>query len=296
LPTHDPTPIPRSRFPPFSTARGKRKRETPHNFWLTREGLLPLRFVSPPCGDLKTGGAGPQEKRKKTCSRAVGLVGKGGRLRSRWATGGQAPPTAIHVHRGLRVPVHGLSTGVAPPYPSNPQASGPGPSVFHFYYYITRPQRSHTHRPVLPLPDHPHTMRLILPVPSITSHIIPSIIVTTLIRRLWRKFQQVLSLPEKDRYGFGMKYLLGQGTEKDETLAVKWFQKAAAKGHVYAQFHLAEAFHYGRGVAQDKDEALKWYLEADKNGPEGLVPASLIDSLYEELEKSDKQGEKKAGE
>jgi hypothetical protein len=92
-------------------------------------------------------------------------------------------------------------------------------------------------------------------------------------------------------------YLNGQGTDKDETLAAEWFRKAAEKGHVYAQFQLAEALRQEQGVKQDKKEALKWYREAAKNGPKGLVAEEMLKELTESVKKEGiKEGEQRVDE
>ena len=81
----------------------------------------------------------------------------------------------------------------------------------------------------------------------------------------------------------------GRGTVKDETLAVAWYQKAAKKGHVFAQFNLAEALWHGRGVSQDKKEALKWYRKLVKKGHKDLVDEDIIKKLSESHNEEEKE-------
>ena len=53
--------------------------------------------------------------------------------------------------------------------------------------------------------------------------------------------------------------------------AVKWYRQAAEKGHMEAQYKLAEIYRMGKAVEQDMSEALKWYLKAAEQGqPEAM--------------------------
>ena len=57
-------------------------------------------------------------------------------------------------------------------------------------------------------------------------------------------------------------YSQGQGTKKDNALAVKWYSASANQGHAGAQYWLAKAYLEGEGVTQDFNEAEKWFLES----------------------------------
>jgi len=56
------------------------------------------------------------------------------------------------------------------------------------------------------------------------------------------------------------------GLKKDQVEAVKWFRKAAEKGHMKAQSMLALCYDSGDGVENDPTEALKWYKKASEQG------------------------------
>ncbi len=58
----------------------------------------------------------------------------------------------------------------------------------------------------------------------------------------------------------------GQGVEKDNKEAVKWFQKAANQGHASAQNNLGVSYGYGQGVIQDYVTAYAWANIAAANG------------------------------
>ena len=60
----------------------------------------------------------------------------------------------------------------------------------------------------------------------------------------------------------GYCYQYGQGVDKDETEAVKWYRKAAEQGYATAQCNLGYCYKYGHGVDKDETEAVKWYRKA----------------------------------
>lgn len=64
-------------------------------------------------------------------------------------------------------------------------------------------------------------------------------------------------------------YENGLGTELDYALAFKWYTKAAAQGGEYAvlaQNNLAHCYYFGRGVAKNYVRAVKWYSIAAEAG------------------------------
>lgn len=54
-------------------------------------------------------------------------------------------------------------------------------------------------------------------------------------------------------------YRLGKGVDRDPVLAVKWYTRAAGKGHVGAQYMLGRMYDTGDGVPQDYFRAAEWY-------------------------------------
>jgi CRISPR-associated Csx2 family protein len=53
---------------------------------------------------------------------------------------------------------------------------------------------------------------------------------------------------------------------KEYKQAIDWFHRTADQKHAGAQFYLAEAYFYGRGVTLSYDKALEWYQKAAKQG------------------------------
>ena len=49
-------------------------------------------------------------------------------------------------------------------------------------------------------------------------------------------------------------------------LQVRWFRRAAERGHMQAQYLLAHCLQHGRGVRSDEQEAMQWYMHAAEQG------------------------------
>lgn len=60
----------------------------------------------------------------------------------------------------------------------------------------------------------------------------------------------------------GTLYEEGVGVGKDEKRAFEWYEKAARYGFALAQQNLAECYENGKGVAKNADEAMKWLERA----------------------------------
>ena len=67
-------------------------------------------------------------------------------------------------------------------------------------------------------------------------------------------------------YGLAMKYYKGDGVDKDLTKSIKFFLKAAKRGHVLAQYWTAHSYANSLGVMENQSEAFKWYHKAAKKG------------------------------
>lgn len=79
-----------------------------------------------------------------------------------------------------------------------------------------------------------------------------------------------------DTAALGDRYRLGEGTRPDAHLAVRWYRRAAAAGHVAAEYALAEAYYFGLGVPRDRSESLRRLVAAAEGGvPEALAELSI---------------------
>ena len=63
----------------------------------------------------------------------------------------------------------------------------------------------------------------------------------------------------------GYCYEKGYGVKQDPAEAAAMYRNAAAKGHVTAQFNLANCYLNGSGVEKDSSEAFEWYRKAAEN-------------------------------
>jgi hypothetical protein len=61
---------------------------------------------------------------------------------------------------------------------------------------------------------------------------------------------------------FGTLYMRGEGVQKDEKQAFRWFQKAATQGHADAQYFLGLSYMEGWGIEKDEKEAVMWFRKA----------------------------------
>jgi TPR repeat protein len=74
----------------------------------------------------------------------------------------------------------------------------------------------------------------------------------------------------------GERILAGTGAPRDSrelaadySQAAGWFRKAAEKGNVEAEVHLADLYRDGRGVTRDMTQAITWYRKAAETGDAG---------------------------
>jgi TPR repeat protein len=69
------------------------------------------------------------------------------------------------------------------------------------------------------------------------------------------------------QFQYGLLYLNGWGVEKDTTIAVLYFRKAAEKGHPCAQVLLGHVYFQGAGgLSRDIDESTYWFKRSANQG------------------------------
>ena len=56
------------------------------------------------------------------------------------------------------------------------------------------------------------------------------------------------------------------GIPHDDRKALRWYRRAAERGHLQAQINLGVMYHNGRGVKKDAAESLRWYRRAAEGG------------------------------
>ena len=75
-------------------------------------------------------------------------------------------------------------------------------------------------------------------------------------------------------------YSNGTGVAMDEKLAVSWYKKSAAQGYVDAQTMLGIMYEHGAGTQKDFNKAASWYRKAAEQGDP--VAQSLLGAMYAE--------------
>lgn len=69
------------------------------------------------------------------------------------------------------------------------------------------------------------------------------------------------------QYEVGVCYTLGNGVGQNDSLAIRWFRKAAEGGHIQCQISMGAIYYNGsHGFDADRREALKWFLKAAEQG------------------------------
>ena len=68
------------------------------------------------------------------------------------------------------------------------------------------------------------------------------------------------------QFDLAIMYATGDGVEKNEREAFKWFHKSARNGHTEAKYLMGVSFNQGRGVRQQKELARYWFKLAAKAG------------------------------
>ena len=66
----------------------------------------------------------------------------------------------------------------------------------------------------------------------------------------------------KAQFRLGMKYVKGEGVDRDPPQALKWIGKAAEQGYGEAQYTIGVMHHAGRGALQSFPLAFKWFEQA----------------------------------
>jgi TPR repeat protein len=79
------------------------------------------------------------------------------------------------------------------------------------------------------------------------------------------------------QYILGNCYYFGRGVLKNDTEAVKWYQKAAEQGNAEAQFSLGNCYYFGCGVPKNDTEAVNWYRKAAEQG--NVLAQALLHKL-----------------
>ena len=92
------------------------------------------------------------------------------------------------------------------------------------------------------------------------------------------------------QYLVGAAYVTGDGADKNQAEAVKWFRRSAEQGNADAQYNMGIFYQYGEGfVEKNIDEACRWFKMAAERGHEDakkrlaqLAPEEKISFAFDE--------------
>ncbi len=75
----------------------------------------------------------------------------------------------------------------------------------------------------------------------------------------------------------GYLYGTGEGVERDDAAATKWYRRAAEQGHPSAQVAVGNRYLQGLGVEQDAATAASWFQRAaDQGEPEAQARLGMM--------------------
>ena len=80
------------------------------------------------------------------------------------------------------------------------------------------------------------------------------------------RWLQLANDPDTDGPPTDWAVLDGYGVQQDQKQAAYWYQQAAQKGHVEAQFNLGRLYATGQGLAHDEEQAAHWIRAAASQG------------------------------
>ena len=87
--------------------------------------------------------------------------------------------------------------------------------------------------------------------------------------------ERALDDPEA-QFQVAMRFVRGEGVERDYEEAFDWLEVAAKNKHPYAQFRLGMAYLLSYGVKKDLFEAAIWFSAAVAQGVDAAIPALEI--------------------
>ncbi len=90
-----------------------------------------------------------------------------------------------------------------------------------------------------------------------------------------------LSGDSQAEYQLGLKYVRGDGIERNEREGAAWLRRSAESGDARAQSAFADLLAGGRGVTQDLPQAAAWYTISSLN--ENSVARASLESLLHQL-------------
>lgn len=82
--------------------------------------------------------------------------------------------------------------------------------------------------------------------------------------RIWTKLAAEGNL--RAQYWLAQLYYYGQGAQKSDAAAAKWYRTAARRGHLVAMYKLANLYARGDGVPYSERQVIAWHTRAANKG------------------------------
>ena len=73
------------------------------------------------------------------------------------------------------------------------------------------------------------------------------------------------------QFRLAIAYSFGRGVPEDDAEAARWYRLSAEQGYAAAQYHLGAAYAGGRGVGQDDVQAHMWFNLAASRAPREIL-------------------------
>ena len=104
-------------------------------------------------------------------------------------------------------------------------------------------------------------------------------------------YNQAMSGNAVAQYNLGLCYLKGEGTDKNEKEALRWFRTASGKGIVEADYMMGYCYEYGIEVEPNQQIAFNYYRKAanaDLPEAQGAVGLCYMQGIG--VEKNEREG------
>jgi TPR repeat protein len=98
-------------------------------------------------------------------------------------------------------------------------------------------------------------------------------------KKFIKNLRAVIFKNPMSHFNVGFNYLCGEGVNKDETKAIKWFLNSAILGCSDGQFYLGCCYYKGIGTDKNEIKALEWWLKSAEN--ENAMGQSIVGNCYQ---------------
>lgn len=105
----------------------------------------------------------------------------------------------------------------------------------------------------------------------------------------WNTYTAALRGDKEAQFQSGVMFERGIGTDRNQSKAAIWYEKAALQGHIDAQYNIAIMYASGRGVEENEKFAMMWLAASAKQGDKESrkLLLSLVDGTINPIAKSE---------